>query len=136
MIEVGRLTEDAARRILESVRWPDGPLCPHCGDKNVTRIQGKSHKTRGGLFQCNSCRAQFTVTVNTVMHGSHITARQWVQAFHSICSHKKGVSALQLQRVLGIGSYRSAWHLGRRIRLAMRTEPLLSALKGARARVE
>jgi transposase-like protein len=64
------------------------------------------------------------------MQGSHITLRQWVQAFYSMCSHKKGVSALQLQRNLGLGSYKSAWHLAHRIRAAMRQEPLAGMLKG------
>ena len=123
-IDVCRLTEDEARTILEKNRWPEAPACPHCGSLNVTRIQNKSDKTRDGLIQCNDCREQFTVTVGTVMESTHITLRQWVQAFHSMCSHKKGVSALQLQRNLGLGSYRSAWHLAHRIREAMKEGPL------------
>ena len=129
-IDAARLTEDEARTILEKIRWPKGPVCPHCGGKNVTRLQGESKKTRDGVIQCNGCRGQFSVILGTVMHGSHITLRQWVQAFHSMCSHKKGVSALQLQRNLGLGSYRSAWHLAHRIRFAMKEEPLASMLKG------
>jgi len=129
-IDVARLTEDEARTILEVIRWPEGPVCPHCGSKTVTRIQAKSKKVRDGLFQCNGCREQFTVTLGTVMQSSHITLRQWVQAFHSMCSHKKGVSALQLQRNLGLHSYQSAWFLAHRIRLAMKADPLASKLKG------
>ena len=129
-IDVGRLTEDEARTILETILWPDGPVCPHCKSRNATRINGKSQKVRDGLLQCNECRGQFTVTVGTVMHRSHITLRQWVQAFHSMCSHKKGVSALQLQRNLGLKSYQAAWHLAHRIRFAMRETPLKKALKG------
>jgi transposase-like protein len=129
-IDVGRLTEDQARAILENIRWPDGPICSHCRSKKATRLNGQSTKTRDGVLQCNDCRKQFTVTVGTVMHRSHITLRQWVQAFHSMCSHKKGVSALQLQRNLGLKSYRTAWHLAHRIRFAMKEEPLASALKG------
>lgn len=131
-IDVGRLTEDEARTILENIRWPHGLACPHCGSVNVTRLVAKStkSKTRDGVIQCNDCREQFSVSVGTIMQGSHITLRQWVQAFHSICSHKKGVSALQLQRNLGLGSYRSAWHLAHRIRLAMKEDPLASALHG------
>jgi len=68
--------------------------------------------------------------VGTVMHGSHITLRQWIQAFYSICSHKKGISASQLQRNLGLHSYRSAWYLAHRISAAMKVEPLAGALKG------
>ena len=130
-IDVGRLTENEARTILENIRWPKGPVCPHCNGTSVTRLNSDPEKsTRDGVIQCNECRKQFTVTVRTVMHRSHITLRQWVQAFHSMCSHKKGVSALQLQRNLGLHSYRPAWHLAHRIRLAMREEPLASALKG------
>lgn len=129
-IDVGRLTEDEARIILEDIRWPKGITCPHCGGTSITKIEAKSSKVRDGLIQCNKCRKQFTVTVGTVMHGSHITLRQWIQAFYSICSHKKGVSALQLQRNLGLHSYRSAWYLAHRIRAAMKVEPLAGALKG------
>jgi len=118
-IDVGRLTEDEARTILEGIRWPKGPACPHCGSIKVTRIQAKSDKVRDGVIQCNDCHGQFTVTVGTVMHRSHITLRQWVQAFYAMCSSKKGVSALQLQRNLGLHSYKSAWHLAHRIRVAM-----------------
>lgn len=128
-IDVGRLSETEARAILEGIRWPYGPVCPHCGSKMATRLQD-SVGARDGLLQCNGCRGQFTVTLGTVMQGSHITLRQWVQAFHSMCSHKKGVSALQLQRNLGLGSYKSAWHLAHRIRLAMREKPLRTAMKG------
>jgi transposase-like protein len=127
-IDVGRLTEDKARAILEAIRWPNGPVCPHCESKEVSRINSK--KARDGLFQCKGCRKQFTVTIGTVMQGSHITLRQWVQAFHSMCSHKKGVSALQLQRNLGLHSYQSAWFLAHRIRLAMKADPLAGKLKG------
>tara|TARA_B100000315_G_C14544155_1_gene572390 strand:+ start:106 stop:1047 length:942 start_codon:yes stop_codon:yes gene_type:complete len=129
-IDVGRLTEDQARTILENIRWSNKITCPHCDSKHITRIQAKSEKVRDGVFQCNGCRQQFSVSVGTIMHGSHITLRQWVQAFYSICSHKKGVSALQLQRNLGLGSYRSAWHLSHRIRAAMKEDPLASKLKG------
>jgi transposase-like protein len=129
-IDVGRLTEDEARAILENIRWPNGPVCPHCGGSVVTRIHAKSKKVRDGVIQCNGCRGQFTVTLGTVMQGSHITLRQWVQAFHSMCSHKKGVSALQLQRNLGLHTYHSAWFLAHRIRLAMKQDPLASKLTG------
>jgi transposase-like protein len=129
-IDVGRLTEDEARTILEGIRWPNGIICPHCNSKNIVRINSKSPKVRDGLLRCKDCRKQFTVTVGTIMHRSHITLRQWVQAFYSICSHKKGVSSLQLQRNLGLHSYRSAWHLTHRIRSAMKEDPLASLLNG------
>ena len=129
-IDVGRLTEDEARKMLEDIRWKNGIACPHCGSKDVTRIQGKAETVRDGVLQCKECRKQFTVTVGTIMQGSHITLRQWVQAFMMMCSSKKGVSALQLQRNLGLRSYNSAWHLAHRIRLAMSGDPVVSALKG------
>jgi transposase-like protein len=125
-IDVGRLTEDEARTILENIRWPEGIKCPHCGSKMITKLNGSVG--RDGLIQCNQCRNQFTVTVGTVMQGSHITLRQWIQAFYAMCSSKKGVSALQLQRNLGLGSYRSAWHLAHRIRLAMREDPMIKLM--------
>jgi transposase-like protein len=129
-IDVGRLTENEARAILEGIRWPNGIACPHCGSIKVKRLQAKSEKVRDGVIQCNDCRGQFTVTVGTIMQGSHITLRQWIQAFYSMCSHKKGVSALQLQRNLGLGSYKSAWHLAHRIRAAMSEKPQANMLRG------
>jgi transposase-like protein len=117
--DVCRLTEDEARTVLENIRWKSQITCPHCGSKEVTRLNSKSNKVRDGVIQCNSCRKQFTVTVGTIMEDSHITLRQWLQAFHSMCSHKKGISAMQLQRNLGLKSYKSAWYLAHRIRLAM-----------------
>jgi transposase-like protein len=129
-IDVGRLTEDEARNILEGIRWPKGIACPHCGSIRVVRIQAKSEKVRDGLLRCNDCEKQFTVTVGTIMHRSHITLRQWVQGFYSMCSHKKGVSALQLQRNLGLHTYKAAWFLAHRIRAAMAKGSLLGRLKG------
>ena len=119
MIEAAKLTEDEARAYLEGIRWPEGPVCPHCGCfERIYKLNGKAH--RPGLYKCGDCRKQFTVTVGTVMHRSHIPLHKWVLAFHLICASKKGVSALQLQRMLALGSYRTAWHMAHRIRLAMR----------------
>jgi transposase-like protein len=101
-IDVGRLTEDEARKILENLRWPEGIKCPHCKSDNVTRLNSKSEKIRDGVIQCNACRKQFTVTLGTVMEDSHITLRQWIQAFHSMSSHKKGVSALNFKGTLAL----------------------------------
>ena len=84
----------------------------------MTKLAGEG--ARRGVYQCNACREQFTVTVNSVTERSHIPLRKWVVAFHRMCSSKKGVSALQLQRELGLESYKSAWHLARRIRHAMK----------------
>ena len=106
-----------------------GPVCAHCGAvENVTRLQGEAH--RPGVFQCNNCHEQFTVTVGTIFEDSHLPLRKWLIAFALLCSAKKGISALQLQRELDIGSYRTAWHLAHRIRHAMSKEPLASLLKG------
>jgi transposase-like protein len=127
--QVSALTEDQARETIESILWPNGPVCPHCGAvENVTRLQGKAH--RPGVFQCNNCHGQFTVTVGTIFEDSHIPLRKWLMAFALLCSAKKGISALQLQRELELGSYRTAWHLAHRIRHAMSQEPLAGLLKG------
>lgn len=126
--EVSKFTEEQAREYIENILWPHGPVCPHCGHNGAWPISGQ----RDGLYKCKSkkCRGFFTVTVGTVMESSHITIRQWVIAFHLMCSSKKGISALQLQRNLGLGCYQSAWHLAHRIRLAMNEDPLLKLLQG------
>jgi transposase-like protein len=114
--------EDKAREHLEALRWPDGPYCPHCGEtENVHRLQGKSH--RKGLIQCNSCLQTFTVTVGSVMERSKVPLAKWVLAFHLMAASKKGVSAHQLHRMLGI-TYKSAWFMAHRIREAMRIGPM------------
>lgn len=110
--------EEAARAHLETQRWPNGAECPHCGETvRVHRLEGKSH--RKGLFQCNACLQAFSVTVGTVMERSKIPLAKWVLGFHLMASAKKGVSAHQLHRQLGI-TYKSAWFLAMRIREAMR----------------
>ena len=128
LAQISEMSEEQARAYLEGIRWPHGPSCPKCGDTAITRLQGKS--TRPGVYKCKGCRKPFTVTVGTIFEDSHIPLRKWVLAFHLMCSSKKGISALQLQRNLGLGSYKSAWHLAHRIRHAMRSEPLASLLKG------
>jgi transposase-like protein len=110
--------EDKAREYLEAQRWPDGPYCPHCGElENIKRLKGKSH--RPGLHQCNSCRGHFTVTVGTLYERSKIPLHKWLLATHLMCASKKGISAHQLHRMLGI-TYKSAWFMAHRIREAMR----------------
>ena len=128
LADVSSFTEDQARDYFESLRWPKAPACAHCGSSRVTRLQGKS--TRPGLFKCNDCRKPFTVTVGTILEDSHIPLRKWVIGFHMMCSSKKGYSAKQLQRNLGIASYKSAWHMAHRIRYAMGTGPLAELLAG------
>ena len=116
---MGTYPDDAAARtFLEKARWPDGACCPHCGSYEVTKLEGKA--TRPGVYKCKSkgCRKQFTVTVGTIFEASHIKLRFWVIAFHAMCAGKKGVSAHQLHRELGI-TYKSAWFMCHRIRHAM-----------------
>lgn len=115
------LDADKARKHLESIRWPNGPFCPHCGEaEDVYLIGGKSH--RPGLYRCRSCRKQFTVTVGTVFERSHIPLNKWMLATHLLTSSKKGISTHQLHRMLGI-TYKSAWFMAHRLREAMR-EPI------------
>lgn len=125
---VSKLTEEQARETFERIRWPNGPVCPHCGSVEATKLEGKAH--RPGLYKCKGCAEQFTATVNTILEDSHLPIRTWLMAFAVLCSAKKGVSALQLQRQLDLGSYRTAWHLCHRIRHAMSKEPLAGLLKG------
>lgn len=116
-------TEEAARDYFENLRWPNGATCPHCGNCDQERVYkvtaniGK--KIRAGLYKCAECGDQFTVTVGTVMEDSHIPLHKWLVAFYIMCASKTQVSALQLQRQLELGSYRSAWFLCHRIRFAL-----------------
>lgn len=112
--------EEAARAHFEKLRWPDGRVCPHCGvvgDDQSTLLQGKSH--RAGLYKCKPCGKPFTATIGTVYEDSKVPLHQWLLATHLMCSSKKGISALQLQRELALGSYRTAWFMAHRIREAM-----------------
>lgn len=128
LVQVGALNEEQAREYLESVYWANGAFCPHCKCLEVSKLEGDKH--RKGLYQCNGCRQQFTVTVGTIMEDTHIPLQKWIMAFHLMCSSKKGISALQLQRNLGLGSYRTAWHMAHRIRHAMESTGGLPALDG------
>ena len=111
--------DEAARKHLESLLWPDGPICPHCGVINeATLMKGKSH--RPGLYNCRPCDKPFTVTVGTIYERSHIPLHKWVYATHLMTASKKGISAAQLHRMLGFGSYRTAWFMAHRIREAMK----------------
>ena len=113
--------ESKAREYLESVRWANGPICPHCGSvENITRLAGES--TRPGLHQCNECSGHFTVTVGTLYERSHIPLHKWLMATHLMCASKKGISSLQLSRMLGL-TYKSAWFMTHRIRESMVTTP-------------
>jgi transposase-like protein len=120
--------EDSARTFLEAQRWPDGKAgCPHCGEigrsYRLPPVAGKPKKNgeityRKGLWKCGACRKQFTVTVGTIFEDSHIPLNKWLMAFHLLCSSKKGMSAHQLHRMLGV-TYKSAWFMAHRIRYAM-----------------
>src|SRR6202048_4294379 len=108
--------DEAARAMLESILWPEGPVCPHCG------VVNHAYATkRPGVFRCAEkvCRKDFSVTMKTVMERSHIALHKWLQAFHLMTSSKKGVSAHQLHRTLQI-TYEAAWFMAHRIREAMR----------------
>ena len=110
--------KEAAREHLENIRWPNGPFCPHCGEaKNVKPLNGKSH--RPGLHKCYSCKGNFSVTVGTVFERSKIALNKWVLASHLMASSKKGISAHQLHRQLGV-TYKTAWFMLHRLREAMK----------------
>lgn len=122
--------EDKAREHLEALRWPEGPFCPHCGSVNAKRLpaqRGRPSKAhpdgaiRNGVVQCNDCRKQYSVTVGTVFESSKIPLHKWLLANHLLCASKKGMSAHQLHRMLGI-TYKSAWFMFHRIREAMRSD--------------
>ncbi|HEV2550355.1 MAG TPA: IS1595 family transposase [Stellaceae bacterium] len=112
---------EKARRHLEHVRWPDGPVCPHCGvfGDAITKVEGKKQSHRPGLYHCNGCEKQFTVTVGTVYESSHVPLHKWLLATHLMTASKKGISAHQIHRMLGI-TYKSAWFMAHRIREGMR----------------
>jgi transposase-like protein len=112
--------ERKAREHLESLVWPDGPFCPHCGNAatdRITKLKGKS--TRPGVFKCNDCEKPFSVTVGTVYERSHVPLNKWLLATHLMTSSKKGMSAHQLHRTLGV-TYKTAWFMAHRIREAMK----------------
>src|SRR6266478_5654543 len=128
--------EDKAREYLEAARWPEGPVCPHCGlvgeackikvkepDLEALKLTRKRYrKPRKGLWMCSGCRKQFSVTVKTIFEDSHIPLHKWLLAIHLLCSSKKGMSAHQLMRMLDIRQYKSAWFMAHRIRYAMTGE--------------
>jgi transposase-like protein len=108
--------ETSAREHLERIRWGDTPFCPHCGSVDCTRLVGKKH--RSGLVQCNDCRQQFTVTVGTVFERSKVPLHKWLLVNHLMVASKKGISAHQIHRMIGV-TYKTAWFMCHRIRAAM-----------------
>ena len=108
--------DEKCRKRLEELRWPNGVACPRCGDMSVARIKGR------GQWDCRGCGYQFSVTSGTIMHDSHLPLRKWFAAIYLMCESKKGISALQVKRLLGTG-YQTAWYLCHRIREAMGNDP-------------
>ncbi|MGO8833198.1 MAG: IS1595 family transposase [Roseiarcus sp.] len=116
--------EAAAFAYVESKLWPNGPVCPHCGNadpKRIRKMQGKA--TRLGLYNCNECRGQFTVRQGTIFESSHLPLHLWLQIIHLMCASKKGISTNEIQRMLSC-SMKTAWFLSHRIREAMATREL------------
>ena len=109
-------SDDTCRTALERLRWPSGVACLRCGDMDVNDL-GKHNR-----WECRSCRYQFSVTAGTIMHDSHLPLRKWFLAIYLMCESKKGMSANQLKRTLGV-SYKTAWYLCHRIREAMGNDP-------------
>jgi transposase-like protein len=115
-------SEDRCREYLELLRWPSGVCCVRCGDMSVSRLENRHQ------YECNGCRYQFSATAGTVFHDSHLPLWKWFLAVYLICESKKGMSANQIKRTLGL-SYKTAWYLCHRIREAMKIEPT-EKLKG------
>ena len=119
--DVMRWTDEECRAFLEAQRWPNGPHCPKCGAEKpymITRKSADKNKVRS-FYKCRSCRKQFTATVGTIFEDSHIPLNKWFAAIYLMCASKKGVSAHQIHRMLGV-AYRSAWFICHRVREAMR----------------
>jgi transposase-like protein len=129
------LNEEAAFAYVESRLWPDGPVCPHCGNADAKRIRKMEGKTtRLGLHKCNECRKPFTVRQGTIFESSHLPLHLWLQVIHLMCASKKGISTNQIQRMLSC-SMKTAWFLTHRIREAMR-DGAFSPMGGAGGVVE
>src|SRR5438552_14274369 len=129
--------ENAAREALEAERWPNGPVCPHCGNVDqatIAKVEGKKRTHRPGLYYCNECKGTFTVTVGTVFERSKVPLTKWWMATYLLNSSKKGVSSHQIHRSLGV-TYKTAWFMRHRIREAMRPGTL-SPLGGSGKIVE
>lgn len=127
--------KDKAREHLESIRWPNGPICPHCGVlDNAAKLEGKAH--RPGVYKCRDCRKQFSVTVGTVFERSKIPLNKWLLATHLMTSSKKGISSHQIHRSLGV-TYKTAWFMTHRIRKAMEpSEPPVFGAGGGTVEID
>ncbi len=126
-MQIAQMTDEQAREHLEHIRWPDGPVCPKCGSvKGAYKLESKpetENKVRAGLYKCKDCHANYTVTMGTIFEDSHIPLNKWLTAIYLMNASKKGISAHQLHRMLHI-TYKSAWFMAHRIRLAMTQQPL------------
>jgi transposase-like protein len=116
-------TKERCRELLRRLRWPDGVVCPRCQASTVAWLTAQEK------YQCSKCEYQFSITAGTIFHDSHLSLDTWFLAVHLMCEAKKGMSAAQMQRTLGIGSYKTAWYLCHRIRAAMK-EAMPEPLKG------
>jgi transposase-like protein len=119
--DVMRWTDEECRTFLEAQRWPNGPICPKCGETDpytITRKSATKNAVRT-LYKCRACRKQYTATVGTIFEDSHIALSKWFAAIYLMCSSKKGVSAHQIHRSLGV-TYKSAWFMCHRVREAMK----------------
>jgi len=127
-------TDEKARRYLEEILWPNGVVCPHCKNADQKRVweikENPEKEIRAGLYHCAECKKQFTVTVGTIFEDSHIPLRKWLVAWYLLCSSKKGNSSLQIQRMLGLGSYRTALFMMHRIRYAISHPNFTSMFSG------
>jgi len=123
--------EDEAYKFVEARIWPNGPVCPHCGETSrISKMKGKS--TRRGVYKCYGCRSPFSVKVGTVFEASHLPLRVWLQGFALLCASKKGISSNQLHRTLGI-SIKAAWFMSHRLREAMK--PSAAAMFGSGGKI-
>jgi len=121
-------SEEAARKHLEAIRWPDGPVCPRCGPgPKIYRLKAQQGKRE--VLACAKCRKQFSVTIGTIFEDSHIALHKWLLAMHLLCCSKKGMSAHQLHRMLGV-TYKTAWFMAHRLRHALDESPALAKLSG------
>lgn len=121
----GAVDEESAREFLERVRWPNGPVCPHCGASGAYRLRPKTRSARPvrrGVLKCKACRRQFTVTVRTAFEASHIPLRTWLRAIRCLCESGQGLSVYRLHRLVGV-SHRTASFMARRILAAIGPRP-------------
>lgn len=126
--------EAHAWKLMESIRWPNGPVCPHCGNVERSYLL-KPRKTRNGnissrrLWKCRDCRRQLSVLIGTIFERTHVPLSKWLLAIHMMCAGKNGVSAHELHRQLGI-TLKTAWFVAHRVRYAMTRSPLADKLSG------